>query len=90
MPIVLSCFINSLQKKSGREIHNLEAKAEGGFIKPYLALADRAVMGTPASENDPADRRSTDQAWLAGTHVHLVLKLEEAGDPIRVDIIGDR
>ena len=52
-------------------------------------LAMGAVVGAPSGEEDAADGGSADQAGLAGSHVDAVLELEEAGDTVGVDVVGD-
>ena len=46
-------------------------------------------MGAASSNNDLPDWRAADQAGLTGTHVYMMLQLEEAADAVGVDIIGD-
>jgi hypothetical protein len=84
------------------EIQNLEGRASDSFVKPYYfevkgtprprrsALAVGAVVGTPPGKEDTADRGPAGQAGQAGSQVDAVLELEEAGDPVCVDIVRDR
>ena len=55
-----------------------------------LALAGGAVVGAAAGEDDALDRRGADAAWFAGAGVDVVVELEEAGNSVCVDVIGDR
>ena len=53
-------------------------------------LANRAVMGAAPSDDQSANRGSTDQAGLSSPHVDEVAKLKEAALACGIDIIGDR
>ena len=46
-------------------------------------------MGSPAGDDDAADRGSADQAGLTGSHIDLVLDLKKAPHSIRIHVIGD-
>ena len=46
-------------------------------------------MGAPSGSNDSANRGSTNQTRLAGTHVDAVFELEEAGNTVGIDVIRD-
>jgi len=49
----------------------------------------RAVVGASPGEEDAADGGSADEAGLAGAQVDAMLELEEAGNAVGVDVIGD-
>src|ERR1039458_1635338 len=55
-----------------------------------LVLALRAVMGSAASDDNPANRCLAAAAGLAGAQVDAVLKLKKATLAIGVNIIGNR
>ena len=45
-------------------------------------------MRTPSGHDQAADRRATYQAWLAGPHIHAMLKLEKTADPGGIHVVG--
>jgi len=54
-----------------------------------LSLASGAEVGATPANHNTFDRRSADEAGLAGAHVDAVFQLEEAADAVGVDVVGD-
>jgi len=53
-------------------------------------LAPRAKVGAPTPEDDPPDGRAADKARLSFPAIDAMLDLKEAGDPVGVDVVGNR
>jgi hypothetical protein len=47
-------------------------------------------VGAAAADYDSLDGGGADKAGLAGAGVDVVAELEEAGDSVGVDVVGDR
>jgi len=53
-------------------------------------LTGGAVVSAAAADHDSHDGSGADAAGLAGARVDVMAELEEAGDAVCVDVVGDR